>query len=271
MILLIFLLAFTCFEIQSNDVLATPITIPGAPQYLIATPGYGYVSLTWQIPADNGGSAITNYSIYQGTSPGGETLLVMLGNVTTYTSTGLTNGQVHYFLVAATNGKGTGANSTGASATPLQSPTVPSAPQNVVTKWGNGVINIAWMSPNSDGGLAITNYTVYQGTRSGGEVFLVTLDNVLTYNDTGLTNGQAYYFKISAVNLLGRGVMSSEVSSTPETLPAAPQLLLASPGMDISRSRGRHPRATAVRRSRITRSIARHYPAVCFVSLWSAT
>jgi fibronectin type 3 domain-containing protein len=35
--------------------------------------------------------------------------------------------------------------------------------------------------------------------------------------DTGLTNGQVYYYKVSAVNGNGEGLLSNEVSATPES------------------------------------------------------
>src|SRR5262245_30419687 len=49
-------------------------TVPGAPGLISATSGSG-VTLNWSAPASNGGAAITAYSIYRGTSAGGETLL----------------------------------------------------------------------------------------------------------------------------------------------------------------------------------------------------
>jgi hypothetical protein len=39
--------------------------------------------------------------------------------------------------------------------------------------------------------------------------------NVLTYNDTAVTNGQTYYYKVSAVNSIGESGPSNEASATP--------------------------------------------------------
>src|SRR5205807_332875 len=63
---------------RSNEASATPTapaTPPGAPQGLSATAGDATVTLTWSAPSSNGGSPITNYRIYRGTSSNGETLL----------------------------------------------------------------------------------------------------------------------------------------------------------------------------------------------------
>ena len=63
-------------------------------------------------------------------------------------------------------------------------------------------------------------YRIYRGTSSGNEVLLTTVGNVLTYNDTGVTNGQKYYYRVSALNRVGEGELSVEVSAVPQS--AAP-------------------------------------------------
>ena len=63
---------------RSNERSATPAapaTAPGAPTLNSATAGNGSVALAWSAPASDGGSAITGYKVYRGTSSGGETLL----------------------------------------------------------------------------------------------------------------------------------------------------------------------------------------------------
>jgi hypothetical protein len=91
---------------------------PSAPTNLVATAGNAQVGLTWQAPASNGGSPITNYKIYRGTSSNGETLLATIGNVLTYTDTAVTNGATYYYQVSAVNAAGEGPRSNEASATP---------------------------------------------------------------------------------------------------------------------------------------------------------
>jgi hypothetical protein len=93
---------------------------PSAPQSLTATAGSGSVSLAWTPPASNGGAAISGYSIYRGTSPGGENSTPVAANVTTtsFTDTGLANGTTYYYKVAAVNAAGTSSQSGEASATP---------------------------------------------------------------------------------------------------------------------------------------------------------
>jgi hypothetical protein len=44
---------------------------------------------------------------------------------------------------------------------------------------------------------------------------LTTLGNVLNFTDTGLTNGQTYYYKVSAVSSAGESALTEEVAATP--------------------------------------------------------
>ena len=45
-----------------------------------------------------------------------------------------------------------------------------------------------------------------------------------SFTDHGVTNGTTYFYKVSAVNSVGEGAFSNEVSITPGTVPAAPVL-----------------------------------------------
>ena len=205
-------------------------TVPSAPRNLQATSGDAQVTLTWEAPSSDGGSPITNYRIYRGAASGGESFLVEIGNVLTYQDSGLTNGQTYYYQVSAVNAAGEGPRSAEVSATPTAPATVPSAPQNLQAVAGNAQVTLAWQAPASDGGSPITNYNVYRRTTSGGESLLTTVGNVLTYTDSGLTNGQTYYYQVSAVNAVGEGPKSNEASATPAapmTAPSAPRSLQA--------------------------------------------
>lgn len=97
-----------------------PVTPPGAPTALTAKtrkPGGG-ITLTWQAPASDGGSAITDYYVYRGTSAATETLLGSTGGpTTTYKDTAVRAGTTYFYYVKAANSAGTGPASNEASAT----------------------------------------------------------------------------------------------------------------------------------------------------------
>jgi len=96
--------------------------------------------------------------------------------------------------------------------------TVPSPPQNLKATAGDAKITLSWSTPSTNGGSPITGYKIYKGTASGTETFLTTLGNVLTFEDTSVTNGQTYYYKVTAVNGIGESTKSNEAYATPSSL-----------------------------------------------------
>jgi Fibronectin type III domain len=87
---------------NSNEANATPMqvqaTAPSAPQSLSATGGNASARLSWTAAASNGGSAITGYNVYRGTSPGGESATPLATNVaaTSFTDATANNGSTYY-------------------------------------------------------------------------------------------------------------------------------------------------------------------------------
>jgi PKD repeat protein len=122
-------------------------------------------------------------------------------------------------------------------ATPVQG-TAPGAPTGLTASSGNGQVSLSWTPPASNGGVNITSYRVYRGTASGGEVLLTGggcsgLGAVTSCTDTGLTNGQPYFYEVTAVNAIGEGARSNEGTATP-TGPSGctPAQLLGNPGFE---------------------------------------
>src|SRR5262249_35921386 len=216
-------------SVASNELSAMPATTPGPPTLTGAVPGNS-VTLTWTPPTNTGGGGITGSKIYRGTTSGGETPLITVGNITTYTDETTTYGTTYYYEVSALTSAGEGPRSNEMSATPI---VAPSAPTLNSANAGNGSVALAWSAPSSNGGSAITGYKVYRGLSSGGETLLTTLGNVSGWTDTGASNGTTYYYKVSAVNAAGESVASNELSATPSaplTAPSAPTLNSASGG-----------------------------------------
>ena len=175
----------------SAEVKAVPVTVPGAPVGLTATPGKSKVTLTWAAPA-SGGAPITGYIIYKGTSPGGETGPAVNASpvtATSYTVTSLVNGTTYYFEVFAVNAAGSGplvggvghaaghraadpADPADPSAPPtppassVTSPTAPAfaGPTELSATAGDTKIHLSWTAPASDGGSPVTSYKIYLAT-----------------------------------------------------------------------------------------------------------
>ena len=217
-------------SVNSDRVDTTPRTVPGAPTGLTATPDNTEVSLSWTAPADNGGTAITDYIVeYRaGNSNSWSTFADGTSTATTATVTGLTNGTEYQFRVKATNVAGNSVASATATTTPR---TVPGAPTGLTATPGNVSVSLSWTAP-STGGAAISDYIV--------EYKAASASNWATFNDgtststtatvTGLTNGTEYDFRVKATNVAGNSAASATASATPSVPPGAPTGLTATPG-----------------------------------------
>jgi hypothetical protein len=103
----------------------------------------------------------------------------------------------------------------------------PSAPVGLGFSIGNGRVALAWGAPTSDGGNAISGYNIYRGSSAASAGLIATVSAAdLTYLDTGLTNGDSYYYKVAAVNSVGIGTPTNAILAQPSAAPPAG----ASPG-----------------------------------------
>jgi PKD repeat protein len=115
--------------------------------------------------------------------------------------------------------------------------TPPGAPTGLAASSGNAQASLSWTAPASNGGASISSYKVYRATTSGGETLLTSggcsgLGNVTSCTDTGLRNGQTYYYEVSAANAVGEGSKSNEASATPAGSTCTAGQLLGNPGFE---------------------------------------
>jgi len=136
---------------------------------------------------------------------------------TSATVTGLTNNVSYDFRVSAVNSVGTGPASSTATATPIPA-TEPDAPTSLTATSGDTQVSLSWTAP-SDGGVAISDYIIE--FRTGSDSFAAFSDGTSTATSatvTGLTNNVSYDFRVSAVNSVGTGPVSSTATATPTSL-----------------------------------------------------
>ena len=197
------------------------VTVPGPPTSVTASAGNASVSVAFVAPTNNGGSAITGYTVTS--SPGG---ITATGTTSPINVTGLTNGTAYTFRVIATNAIGNSVASAASTAvTPVAPNTVPGPPTAVVATAGNASVSVAFVAPTNNGGSAITGYTV---TSSPGGVTATGATSPI--NVTGLTNGTAYTFTVIATNAIGN---SSPSTASSAVTPSAPFLCGTSTVSDV--------------------------------------
>ncbi|MFX1512166.1 MAG: fibronectin type III domain-containing protein [Promethearchaeota archaeon] len=120
------------------------------------------------------------------------------------------------------------------------SPKKPSPPQNLLATPSDGKITLTWEIPSSEGSAPITGYNVYRSAESGGLYTLLTDTTELSYVDTDVSNGNEYFYVVTAINNIGESDYSNEISATPisptTTSPTTPSTTSGdgdTPGFDL--------------------------------------
>ena len=187
------------------------VTVPDAPTGVSAAAGNGQATVNFMVSQSDGGSAITGYIVTSSTGS-----FTATGTASPITVTGLTNGTAYTFTVKATNAIGTSAASAASNSVTPAIATAPGAPIIGQATASSGQAMITFAVPASDGGSAITGYTV---TSNPGNITATGAASPITV--TGLTNGTTYTFTVKATNAVGTGAASAASNSvTPAAFPS---------------------------------------------------
>ena len=127
-------------------------------------------------------------------------------------------------------------------------PTAPAAPTGVSAVGGDQTANVTWTAP-SDGGSPITSYTVtpYVGATAQTPKTITGTPPATNTSFTGLTNGTAYTFRVSATNAIGPSADSAASNSVTPAAPPAPPRPLHPPASPLHRAT-RTPTSRGLRR-----------------------
>ena len=199
----------------STEVTTTPVGAPPVPTGLQATSADGAVSLTW-----TSSYGATSYKILRSLTSGSGFAQVGTSTTASYADTSVTNGTTYFYKISAISPNGESAPSSEASATPLA---LPAAPTGLTATGSNGAVTLTWTAS-----VSATSYNVKSTTTSGSDYSVVATISSTSFVDTGLTNGAPVYYIVSAINAIGEGSNSSEVSATPIAPPAAPSVTVSS-------------------------------------------
>ncbi|CAG4910146.1 unnamed protein product, partial [Acidithrix sp. C25] len=148
-------------SVPSSEVSTIANNYPSQPLIPNATAnGTSSITISWEAPSSDGGTAITSYQVFEGTAPAKESTspVCTTTTTTTCTVTGLNPSATYYFDVVAKNGTGNSKASNEVStttATPIQSPSVLANPGYYIAANDGGVFTYG--SANFYGSLANTH------------------------------------------------------------------------------------------------------------------
>ena len=211
----------------STHVVAVPweVLSPSAPRDLAVTSvQLTSIGLSWTAPTTDGGAAITDYVVDYSSDSGSSwtTFTDVVSTLRSTTVTGLTSGVRYVFRVSAVNSVGRG---TASSSTTAVAPGVPGPPCCIDdTEIGPRYVAIRWGAPEYTGGSVVTNYVIEYTVNDGATwtTWSEPHGNGTLRTITGLTDGVAHKFRVSARNANGTGDPSPVSDAYTPWTPVAP-------------------------------------------------
>jgi hypothetical protein len=190
---------------------SAPVVV-GAPTAPVvsAISSSGKASVSWSLPSSNG-ATITSYVVktYLGSTLIGSKSLTCVQPCSPARSTsvsGLSNGKLYTFKVAAVNARGIGpAGST--AVTVSATGTKPGTPTGVKAVAGVGKATVSWVAP-SNGSATISGYVVTPFKNGVAQTPRSFTSTATSQAISGLTAGAPYTFKVAAKNVVGTGLQS---------------------------------------------------------------
>ncbi|XP_006782920.1 immunoglobulin-like and fibronectin type III domain-containing protein 1 [Neolamprologus brichardi] len=187
---------------------------PGPPEGPVKTveTTSSIIEIKWDPPKDDGGSAVTNYTIERQQT--GQSLWTKLGDVsadkTSFRDRNVTHGKKYNYRIYAENPEGISdaletAESILAGIMILAGP--PGAP--TVVSASKTCINLTWTPPEDDKGVPIIGYQVEKRKKDTNEWMPLNAVNEpiedIKYAVKDITEGSEYEFRVTAINESGSG------------------------------------------------------------------
>ncbi|HEX5398489.1 MAG TPA: hypothetical protein VFY06_05510, partial [Verrucomicrobiae bacterium] len=220
---------------KAGVMIRASLNADSANAFIAVTPNNG---VTWQYRTSTGGSSANNnttgltapywvrlvrsgnsFTAYR--SPNGVTW-TQQGSPTTITTMPST---VYVGLAVTAHDSSTLCTATFDNVSAPGWPLVPGRPPGLTAVAGDAQVALSWPSVSG-----ATSYNLKRATSSGGPYIILTNVTTTGYTNTGLLNGSAYYYVVSALNIAGESTNSVEASATPE---APPNLAISPSGTNF--------------------------------------
>ncbi|XP_022053891.2 titin-like [Acanthochromis polyacanthus] len=162
------------------------------------------VSISWEPPVIDGGAKISHY-IVEKREEARKAFTSVCSNCVrnSYKIDNLQEGCFYYFRVLAVNEFGTGLPAETADAVKVSEVPLPPGKITLSDVTCNSV-RLSWEKPDHDGGSKITCYTVEMQAKGEDTWTVCSESKALEVTINGLTKGQEYFFRVSAVNEKGQ-------------------------------------------------------------------
>src|SRR6202021_1383582 len=141
------------------------------------------------------------------TPPAPTGLQANAGNAQVSLAWSASTGATSYYVKRSTTSGGRCTQGFATPAAPVATPPVPTGLQATA---GNAQVSLAWSASTG-----ATSYHVKRSTMSGGPYTQISAPTSTSFADTGLTNGIAYFYVVSALNTAGESANSTQATATP--------------------------------------------------------
>lgn len=209
--------------------LEIPSTVAGAPRSLLSrVDATGKLNLTWLAPQDNGGSAITGYSVER--FVGGVWTLAGTATATTFAFEKEAPGSVVEVRVSAQNAVGNSAPIS----LKTNFPFVQAEAVNGLTSSITGsTVSLTWTAPANTGGSPISYYVIERSLDKGATWGTISyVRSGTAYSTSAPAKGTSVKFRVSANTLFGKGATKeTDLITTALTVPSEP--VISSRGTNV--------------------------------------
>jgi len=197
---------------------ATVQALPEVPTGVTLVPSNARLDISWTAPL----SPVTGYKVYITRSSTGSVITRTVSG-TLLAETGLVNDETYYVQVSGLSDSGEGSKSAAVSKTVGE---IPPAPPGLQVVPGVKSLVVSWSEPFSS--TPVKAYSVLY-KQQGGSAYTDVPVSAKSLTISGLANSTAYVVSVRALNSVGPGPYSTEVTATTTGLLAAPTQVSAVP------------------------------------------